>query len=462
MMSSDEVNNVPKLPIADVDFKSIHKELEKEKKVIKMKKEVFGYIKQKEFNARDFQDIDMIPDYRKICDDEGRQFRIQNNAYLLTYPTHIDKDSLIKFICSKIKKFPKFIRTAWENEGEGILRDCTHIFFRCDGVFKSESKTIFEFNGINPCIRIINCVNKTTYDKAVRYLSRSDEANIDLDSVGNNYANKIWDCDSEAEALAKYAKGPNDASGISHIYANKPKKQARILIKEIGGDDCPWDANEFQLEVINTIKEAAYDDRKINWYYDYQGSSGKSKLSRDFMRSGMAWVIKNTGGGESNVAQNLRTALEKGWDGKVVVFDLARDIEDSESKGIYRTIEAIKDAMLSASKYLSTTLELPEDPLVFVFANFEPCHTKENGKPTVTYKRWNIVELVDEGIIDRERTKEWAKYITDLHFAWIAKMKKKKPCDLGKAPKSVEIDYSTAKEDGTKLQNDLLKSSCTV
>jgi hypothetical protein len=264
----------------------------------------------------------------------------------------------------------------------------------------STSEKIFEFEDVNPCIRKLNCSKgKSDYDKAVRYLSRSDPDNLDLDSFGNNLVNTIWACEDIGEALA-HAKNPSEAQGIITLYGKKPVRTFPLRFKELGGEQCPWTANEVQAYVIEKALEAnapdynpddANNNRKIIWIANKKGSGGKSQLCTDLLRAKLAHIIIDGGGGCGNVSDNLRRAVMGGWNGRCVIFDFARNLNTKDTDYIYQILEMTKNGMLNASKYESSTVDLGGSPLVIVFANFLPrVYNAVSGEPTMSFDKWEI------------------------------------------------------------------------
>ena len=421
MMSSDEQSDCLMLPIAELSYK----DMVKEKKEVKEQKELVNYLKLKEANAKDFHDVDMLLDYRAIAENEGKEFRISNKSLLLTYAGFIDKKDLIEFIQSKSKSRTTFIRVAHEPAGVVCKDDLTHVVVSFSKLFTSISPKVFDYKTNSPCIRKLNSSNRSAeYDKAVRFLSRSDKDNIDLESFGNNYANLIWKCESEAEALAKYAKSANDASGISHIYHKKQPEAFPIRFKELGGTK--WDSNEMQSYIFGKlleVNEPNYDpdegsaNRKIIWIYNRKGSSGKSVLCTDIFRAKLAHIIPNGGGGSANVAQNLRGAMEKGWNGRAVFFDFARNLDKADKDYLYEILEMVKNGLLNCSKYESCTLDLGGSPLIVIMANFLPrLVNKDTLEPTMSFDKWDVKVMANntgsQGCFDEVATAKFAQKIS--------------------------------------------------
>ena len=472
MMSSNE--KVPKLPIADFSaIASQHKEIDKEKKVIKMQKEVINYVKQREIKDKDFHEIDMLPDYLGQSKREGTTFRLSNQAVLLTYEGCLNKEDLINFIKSKSKKSISSIRCAHEPPTEHIPVDHTHVVVKWNKIFHSISESVFDWEeGKSPWIRRLNCGkgNANTYNKAMRYLSRSDPENIDLDNVGNSFATMIWNCEDLADALS-HAKNPNDVSGIIALYSSKPVRSFPIRFRELGGTK--WDANEMQKYVIDKLLEVNdefYDpdegtnNRKIVWIVNRHGSGGKSQLCTDILRSKLAHLIIDGGGGCGNVSENLRGAFEAGWNGRAIMLDFARNM-DSKSDYLYQILEMIKNGMLNASKYRSATLDLGGSPLIIVYANFLPRLYQEDGlEPTMTPDKWDI--KIMKGLTGQDGSFDEVKTRKIMEEVYVEGLKYKARLDaegndfsfFTKKPTKTDI----TKENGVNHQNNLINNCVRV
>lgn len=111
--------------------------------------------------------------------------------------------------------------------------------------------------------------------------------------------------------------------------------------------------------------------RKVHWFYDPRGNSGKTYLSKHILSNFSAYYTN--GGKFADI-----TYAYKGQ--PIVIFDYPRSAEEFVS---YAAIEAFKNGLISITKYESHTFCF-EVPKVLVFANFEPDRSK------LSEDRWDM------------------------------------------------------------------------
>lgn len=133
----------------------------------------------------------------------------------------------------------------------------------------------------------------------------------------------------------------------------------------------PW--QQLCLDIINTTTHP----RKIHWWYDEEGNSGKTAIAKH-IRSTQSCFYSN-GGKHSDI-----TYAYEGE--KIVIFDFPRT---SQEFVCYSVIETIKNGILTVSKYESRTLTFPV-PQVHIFANFEP------DKSKLSLDRWDVHHIINK------------------------------------------------------------------
>jgi len=123
------------------------------------------------------------------------------------------------------------------------------------------------------------------------------------------------------------------------------------------------------------------DDRSIYWIYDPAGDNGKTQLCKYLITKYDIMVA--TSGSEKDIACMIALAKKSGRDlnakNTCFVFHFAR----CTGKISYHGIEAVKDGLITSSKYESSTLCF-NSPHVFVFSNIYP------DTSTMTQDRWKI------------------------------------------------------------------------
>lgn len=308
------------------------------------------------------------------------KFRLANQHLFLTYKTHLDKKTMTDHltamgavrveICHESGKQ----REKEEEEKHPYLH--THIYVDFGKIFSSTRANIFdvkatdekgEVENIHPNIAPI--VGRGGVDKVLNYMSKEDPECIHLKKkeMKATIASLIWACQTRAEALALCAK-PSDAPGILALYANKPTE-----VKEETFTPLPW-----QEDLMKKLEEKP-NDRTVMWYYDEKGGCGKTRLGKWMHKNKKAYMVKALGG-QYHTAPIIIGALDAGWDARVLIVDLTRSHQDTS---IYDALEAIKDGVLTSTKYMGKTIDF-DSPHVIVFANFLP------ETAMLSQDRWDI------------------------------------------------------------------------
>jgi len=151
-------------------------------------------------------------------------------------------------------------------------------------------------------------------------------------------------------------------SVYQQLYANRAYDLSPRIVP------FPW-----QQEVLDLVTQPP-DPRKIVWYVDYEGSKGKSVLTRELVMHCKAVAIPN------GTSANMFFMLDRP---RIVVLDFARDVEERVN---YGAIESIKNGFVHSVKYQPVTKVFPI-PHVIVFSNFDPDLTK------LSADRWDIRRL---------------------------------------------------------------------
>jgi len=127
---------------------------------------------------------------------------------------------------------------------------------------------------------------------------------------------------------------------------------------------------EWQLDLVSYCY-APSDPRKVRWYTDETGGSGKSYFCRHF---GVGYVV--TGGKHADIyyAYNQEP---------YVFFDWPRCAEESFPYGV---VESFKNGYFLSTKYESAPVYF-QPPIVIVFSNFTPDMTK------LSLDRWDIINI---------------------------------------------------------------------
>jgi len=132
----------------------------------------------------------------------------------------------------------------------------------------------------------------------------------------------------------------------------------------------------YQQEIIDMIKGEP-DDRKIYWYWEATGCTGKTSLCKHLaMRYGAMYV--------SGKANDVKFAIaEKEVAPKIVLWDIPRCSKDYLS---WEAIESVKNGIFFAGKYESKQV-MYNAPHLIIFANFPP------DVRTLSMDRWEVREI---------------------------------------------------------------------
>lgn len=328
---------------------------------------------------------------------DEKYFRLASNVILITYgkvgeSIKLEKDSLIKFIKGKVGEYKnlhvKDILVAHELYKEEKARYHTHVVLRFDDDLKCDIRNprVFDYLGLHP--NIAGFV-KSLWKQKWNYLCKEDPENLDK-KIEENFVLNIWKAESLPEAFQKNCNKPSDAAGVKLIFQNRQKiGKKKFVLKE--DELYPWQT------ILNRELKNEPDNRKIIWYVDKVGGSGKSEfgtfLSNNypnrFLRT--SWINYKDG------ATLIKGAIEGGWNSHGVIVDLTRDRESFQGS-IYSFLEGLKDGNMTVSKYESTTIEF-DSPWVIVFANWMP------DKSKLSEDRWDIRFLDKKSQVDAPNIK---------------------------------------------------------
>lgn len=152
------------------------------------------------------------------------------------------------------------------------------------------------------------------------------------------------------------------------------KRNERLLL---GYDGVIW--HDWQSEIIDIINTSP-DCRTIHWYWDRNGNTGKSFLSKYLVLKHSAIIAD---GKKDNIFNQIKTWMDNHRDDedpKIIISDIPRhNIEYIN----YGAIEQIKNGMIYSGKY-EGGICLFESPHVFVFANEPPDQNR------MSFDRWKI------------------------------------------------------------------------
>lgn len=325
----------------------------------------------------------------KDVETEGKRFRIQNQRFFLTYKTHLVKEDVASFFG---EKNVKECICAHERADESSPYEHTHVYIDFGRNYQSTNARVFDFAGIHPNIKVIRSAKHL--ENIWAYLCKEDKSNEHLLSriTKKTLFDTVAACKSVQEVM-RMATRPNDAMGLCALYALRDREQ--VEIKPL--------AQEWQLELATEL-EGKPHNRKIIWYYDAVGGTGKTEFSVYMQASKLATVMSQLGG-DRDSGQLIETARDNGWDGKVIIIDIPRQ---GEHRSIYSPLEAIKNGLVTNVKYRGGTTTYPCPHLV-VMANFLPRIHE------MSLDRWDVRELLTEVVDGVRRVYAQPMTLDEIH-----------------------------------------------
>ena len=283
--------------------------------------------------------------------EDGPRFRIQNKKVHLTYATHIDPEEWLEW--ARNTKELDIVKYSIVNETGEDDYEHTHILIAMSKIIQTTSVRYFDYVGLHPHIRAIT--NNTHWNRVVKYHSKQNEPYTNIKST--NLAQKIWAYDSESEMLEDYVTSTKEVAGASMLWSKKKANYGEP-------PDVTWRPWQKQLrDELGTDP----DSRKIIWYWDPIGNSGKTFYSRYAGMYDEAFIT--TGSNIYHLATTLQEAMSMSEALKIVIFNFTRQ---TETHKVYRGIENVKDGLVTSEKYKGKTM-IFDPPHIVVFANYIPC-----------------------------------------------------------------------------------------
>lgn len=214
---------------------------------------------------------------------------------------------------------------------------------------------------------------------------RSEEGTIHLQSVmrfknpvgmgfQERYCQRIhWERCRNWRKSVKYCSKRDTKVGEVHTNIKGLVIRKRIRDPMEGLDWYQW-----ENDIIEIINEEP-DNRKIYWFWESYGCTGKSTFCKHLVMNYGAVVV---GGRVQDAMYALINTLED-RDVNIVVFDIPRSFDRGIS---YESIENIKNGIFFSAKYESRSVVF-NSPHVIVFSNEEPDYAR------MSLDRWVVREI---------------------------------------------------------------------
>jgi len=317
--------------------------------------------------------------------EEHSNFRIQNKRLHLTYKSHIPPEAWLTWFKNCKKKTISFYSIVHESSDEHHPYDHTHILVEFEKVFQTRNARYFDWelpdkSKIHPHIKPVK--TKKHWDNTLKYHYKENSPYTNVEKpLDKSEIEEIWKHDTLKKALLSTCTTLNNVGGVIAAFNCKPSDYG--IEPEV--DWKPW-----QKDLIEELKESP-DPRKIHWYFDHYGNSGKSFFTKHFGMYKGAFV--STKANTYHVATALDEYIRANGQDSVliVIFNFTRQ---QESRNIYQALEELKDGMVTSEKYKGRTMFFP-NPHLICFANYLPDVT------TVTQDRWDIRVLQNEKVVKR-------------------------------------------------------------
>lgn len=346
-------------------------------------------------------------DVKKIkIDTSDKKFRLKSGKYFLSFLfDHFDKDQLIEYY-DDIFKENRFIRCAHytidipvdsiddvftdeaiknkildslDEEDEKFEMKITYMLIDATGSkMDIKNPDILNFEEVTPIVEKIKSVSD--FDKVKVWFGKIDPSNSDLRPPRPLYE-LVAECKTLKEALIKYANDPKDIGGIKQLF--EITRRDAQLKETTYTPTLPW-----QLRLLAERINVKPDYRKITWYYDPVGDSGKTSIGR-YLRINYPsdWMSHNDLGTMYHASTIITNDIQAGWTQHGICINLTRGAENHKS--FYQVLESIKDGQITAMKYSGGTT-IFNSPHLIVFSNFLP------KVQYMSKDRWDIREITQD------------------------------------------------------------------
>lgn len=331
------------------------------------------------------------------------KFRLNNQMVFLTYKTWLPKAHYIEWLKTHFNRPDAWVRLAHETGDKKMPYKHTHVvvdFAKRVQVYDAHKFCYKnpEFPKVDKCGAIHPNIKKLLHQKALVdakiYIAKEDRDNKDLlalkkkDGIaGANLVEKIQTSTSINQALRTNLKRISDAPGIIQVFGKRNLWARDLTIPP--RPDRPWH-RELMAEVEK--KNCPEGDRKVIWYVDSIGGTGKSHFAKYMSRtyrdeSGYDWLCLSALDEPKEAYNQLMQALESGFRYKGFIVDVARG--HKFKRGLYTYLETFKNGQLTATKYQGGCLEF-NTPWVIVLSNFWP------KTEMMSRDRWDIRKISSE------------------------------------------------------------------
>lgn len=340
---------------------------------------------------------------------DNPNFKLQYRYLLLGYKGHLDKVKYIEWfkdLYPTNKQENIWIRLAHETADAKCPYIHTHVVVDLGyrPCFKSPHKFCYRDPDAppgyvwDPSCNKIHCHIKglpgdIAFVDAKKYIGKEDRANADLlvpveNEKGLRIVQRIQGSPSVNQALRKNLRRIGDAAGIIQIYGCRPLVTDDLVVPP--RPNFPWHDDLFAQVENETCPPW---DRKIIWYVDKVGNTGKSWFSKYIAshgvteESGFDWLCMTAVKEKHDAFHQIRESIDLGFKKTGFIIDVSRASKFKQA--LYEVLEDIKNGQVTATKYKGANLKF-NTPWVIVFANFWP------KTHMMSSDRWDIRRIAAE------------------------------------------------------------------
>lgn len=339
---------------------------------------------------------------------DNPNFKLQYRYLLLTYKGHLDKVKYIEWfkdLYPTNKQEGIWLRLAYETADAKCPYIHTHVVIDLGyrPCFKSPHKFCYRDPDVPEGYKWDNCKaihcnikglpGDMAFVDAKKYIGKEDRANADLlvpveNEKGLRIVQRIQGSPSVNQALRKNLRRIGDAAGIIQIYGCRPLVTEDLVVPP--RPHFPWH-NDLFAQVEN--KTCPPWDRKIIWYVDKVGNTGKSWFSKYIASNGVTeetgfdWLCMTAVKEKHDAFHQIRESIDLGFKKTGFIIDVSRASKFKQA--LYEVLEDIKNGQVTSTKYKGANLKF-NTPWVIVFANFWP---KTHMMST---DRWDIRRITTE------------------------------------------------------------------
>lgn len=240
-------------------------------------------------------------------------------------------------------------------------------------------------------------INGPNYGKDARIYERTFKEFRGGQGKRNDWTevyNKIKESPNFADVLDEFPehciKYPSGIQKAIDIVKNEHNK---ALLKE---KLSKWKLFNWQIRLKNEL-EREPNDRKIIWYVDTVGNSGKTNFAKMLITTNECAYFSNAKCADIARAYNGE---------RIALFDFTRTTEERIN---YSAIEQIKNGLIFSSKY-DSTCKINNSPHVICIANFHP------NEKALSADRWDIryISAIDRQHPQGEQVSFYDKTSVDI------------------------------------------------